>query len=87
MPFHGAKGRFQRAEARVLERLAGLEARGRATAEGLLALTESDLSAEAKAWLSGAPPLSPGYGGDFLVLTPSEEGRFRVESRISPVER
>jgi hypothetical protein len=64
--------------------LAGLEARGLATAEGLLALTESELSAEAKVWLSGAPPLSPGYGGDFLVLTPSGEGRFRVESRISP---
>jgi hypothetical protein len=66
--------------------LAGLAARGLATAEGLLTLSESDLSAEAKAWLGGAPSLAPGYGGDFLVLQPAGEGRFRVERRISPVE-
>jgi len=66
--------------------LAGLAARGRVTAEGLLTLSESDLSSEAKAWLGGTPPLAPGYGGDFLVLQPSGAGRFRVERRISPVE-
>ncbi|HEX5854328.1 MAG TPA: M14 family zinc carboxypeptidase, partial [Thermoanaerobaculia bacterium] len=66
--------------------LAGLAARGRVAAEGLLALSESDLSSEAKAWLGGAPPLAPGYGGDFLVLRPSGDGLLRVERRISPVE-
>lgn len=66
--------------------LAGLAGRGLATEGGLLALSESDLSAEAKAWLGGAAPLAPGYGGDFLVLAPAEAGRFRVERRISPVE-
>ena len=66
--------------------LAGLTARGRVTADGLLALSELELSLEAKAWLSGAPALAPGYGGDFLVLLPSGTGRFRVERRISPVE-
>jgi hypothetical protein len=45
-------------------------------------------SAEAKAWLgsASASALAPGYGGDFLVLQPEGEGRFRVERRISPVE-
>jgi Zinc carboxypeptidase len=66
--------------------LAGLAARGRITAEGLLTLSESDLSSEAKAWLGGTPPLAPGYSGDFLVLQPSGVSRFRVERRISPVE-
>ena len=66
--------------------LAGLAARGLATAEGLLTLSESGLSAEAKAWLGGAPSLAPGYGGDFLVLQPAGEGRFRAERRISPVK-
>jgi hypothetical protein len=66
--------------------LAGLAARGRVTAEGLLTLSESDLSSEAKTWLGGGPSLAPGYVGDFLVLQPSGEGRFRVERRISPVE-
>ena len=66
--------------------LGGLAARGLATADGFLKLPESDLSAEAKAWLGGAAPLAPGYGGDFLVLEPEGAGRFRVERRISPVE-
>ena len=64
--------------------LAGLAARGRVTAEGLLALTESELSSEAKAWLSGTRPLAPGYDGDFLVLRPLSGSRFQVERRISP---
>jgi hypothetical protein len=59
--------------------------RGRATAAGVLTLSEADLSAEAKTWLGNAPPLAPGYGGDFLVLQPEGEGRFRVERQISPV--
>jgi hypothetical protein len=66
--------------------LAGLAGRGLATAEGLLALSESDLSAEAKAWLGGAEPLAPDYGGDLLVLAPAGPGRFRVGRRISPLE-
>jgi hypothetical protein len=66
--------------------LAGLAARGLATADGFLTLPESDLSLEAKAWLGGAAPLAPGYGGDLLVLQPAGAGRFRVERRISPVE-
>ncbi len=66
--------------------LGGLAARGLATADGSLELSESDLSAEAKAWLGGAAALAPGYGGDFLVLKPAGAGRFRVERRISPVE-
>jgi hypothetical protein len=66
--------------------LAGLVGRGLATADGLLALSESDLSAEAKVWLAGATPLAPGYSGDFLVLKPAGASRFRVERRISPVE-
>ena len=65
--------------------LLGLVSRGRATAAGVLTLSEADLSAEAKTWLGNAPPLAPGYGGDFLVLQPEGEGRFRVERRISPV--
>ncbi len=63
-----------------------LARRGLVTADGLLALSESDLSTEAKAWLGGTAPLAPGYGGDFLVLQPAAPGRFRVERRISPVE-
>ena len=66
--------------------LAGLAARGRITAEGLLTLSESDLSSEARAWLGGTPSLAPGYSGDFLVLQPSGVSRFRVERRLSPVE-
>ena len=66
--------------------LLGLVSRGRATAAGLLTLSEADLSAEAKAWLGNAPALAPGYGGDFLVLQPEGDGRFRVERRISSVE-
>ena len=66
--------------------LRGLVGRGLATAEGFLTLPESDLSAEAKAWLGGAAPLAPGYSGDFLVLKPEGAGRFRVERRNSPVE-
>ena len=65
--------------------LLGLVSRGRATAAGVLTLSEADLSTEAKAWLGNAPALAPGYGGDFLVLQPESEGRFRVERRISPV--
>jgi hypothetical protein len=65
--------------------LASLAARGLATADGFLTVSESNLSAEAKAWLGGAAPLAPGYGGDFLVLVPAGAGRFRVERRISPV--
>ncbi len=68
---------------KTLARLAG---RGLVTADGLLALSEPDLSAEARVWLGGAAPLAPGYGGDFLVLAPAGAGRFRVERRISPVE-
>jgi hypothetical protein len=64
--------------------LLGLVSRGRATAAGVLSLSEAELSAEAKTWLGGAPALAPGYGGDFLVLQPQGEGRFRVERRISP---
>ena len=66
--------------------LVGLAARGLATADGFLTLPESDLSREVKAWLGGASPLAPGYGGDFLILEPAGAGRFRVERRISPVE-
>ena len=62
----------------------GLVARGRATAAGVLTFSEADLAAEAKAWLGETPALAPGYGGDFLVLAPEGEGRFRVERRISP---
>jgi hypothetical protein len=65
--------------------LASLAAHGLATAAGFLIVSESNLSAEAKAWLGGAAPLAPGYGGDFLVLVPAGAGRFRVERRISPV--
>src|SRR5512140_1158865 len=65
--------------------LAGLVSRGRATAAGVLALREADLSAEAKTWLGDAPALAPGYVGDFLVLVPEGDGRLRVERRISSV--
>jgi hypothetical protein len=64
--------------------LAGLVARGRAAEDGVLLLSEDELSAEAKAWLSGGPALAPGYSGDFLVLEPQGKGRFRVERRIPP---
>jgi Zinc carboxypeptidase len=66
--------------------LAGLVSRGRATAEGVLTLSEAELAAEAKAWLDNGTALAPGYGGDFLVLLPEGEGRFRVERRISTAE-
>ncbi|HEX7529201.1 MAG TPA: hypothetical protein VF425_08830, partial [Thermoanaerobaculia bacterium] len=66
--------------------LLGLMSRGRATAAGVLTLREADLSAEAKTWLDSAPALAPGYVGDFLVLQPEGDGRFRVERRISSVE-
>jgi hypothetical protein len=66
--------------------LVALAGRGLVTADGLLALSESELSAEAKAWLGGAAPLAPDFGGDFLVLRPAGPGRFRVERRISPAE-
>jgi hypothetical protein len=66
--------------------LLGLVSRGRATPAGVLTLSEADLSAEAKAWLGNTPALAPGYGGDFLVLQPEGEVRFRIERRISPVE-
>ena len=66
--------------------LAGLVARGRATAAGVLALREDALSAEAKTWLGNALALAPGYVGDFLVLQPEGDGRFRVERRIPSVE-
>ncbi len=65
---------------RVLE---GLKARGLATPDGTLAMTPDALSQEAKAWLAGTPPLAPGWGGDFLLLAPAGDGRFRVERRLS----
>ena len=66
--------------------LAGLVSRGRATAAGVLTLSEADLGAESKAWIGNVPALAPGFGGDFLVLQPEGEGRFRLERRISSVE-
>jgi hypothetical protein len=66
--------------------LLGLVSRGRATAAGVLTLSEADLSAEAKAWLGNSAALAPGYRGDFLVLVPEGEDRFRVERRLSPIE-
>ena len=66
--------------------LAGLVFRGRATAAGVLTLSEADLGAEAKAWIGNVPALAPGYTGDFLVLQPEGEGRIRLERRISSVE-
>lgn len=63
--------------------LESLARRGLVTADGKLALTAGALSEEAKAWLEGAPALAPGYGGDFLLLAPAGEGRFRVERRLS----
>ncbi|HMA29288.1 MAG TPA: M14 family zinc carboxypeptidase [Thermoanaerobaculia bacterium] len=66
--------------------LDGLARRGLVTAGGLLALSESDLSAEARAWLGGTAPLAPGYAGDFLVLASAGAGRFRVERRISTAD-
>lgn len=61
----------------------GLKAKGLATADGSLGLTADALSQEAKAWLGGAPALAPGYAGDFLLLAPAGDGRFRVERRLS----
>lgn len=66
--------------AKVLD---GLKARGLATADGTLALGADALSREAKSWLEGAPALAPGYGGDFLLLAPAGDGRFRLERRLS----
>lgn len=63
--------------------LEGLKAKGLATPDGTLTLSADVLSQEAKAWLEGAPALAPGYGGDFLLLSPSGDGRFRVERRLS----
>jgi hypothetical protein len=63
--------------------LEALKARGLTTPDGTLALTLDALSQEAKAWLEGAPALAPGYGGDFLLLAPFGDGRFRVERRLS----
>jgi hypothetical protein len=63
--------------------LEGLKARGLATPDGTLALTLAALSAEAKAWLDGAPALAPGYGGDFLLFEPAGEGRLRLLRRLS----
>ena len=66
--------------AKVLE---GLRARGLAAADGTLALTGDALSQEAQAWLEGGSALAPGYSGDFLLLAPAGDGRFRVERRLS----
>jgi hypothetical protein len=63
--------------------LEGLKAKGLATPEGTLTLPLAALSEEAKAWLDGAPALAPGYGGDFLLIAPAGDGRFRVERRLS----
>jgi hypothetical protein len=63
--------------------LEGLKAKGLATADGTLTLTLDVLSQEAKAWTEGTPALAPGYGGDFLLLAPDGDGRFRVERRLS----
>ena len=63
--------------------LEGLKAKGLATPDGTLTLPLAALSQEAKAWLDGAPALAPGYGGDFLLLAPAGDGRFRVERRLS----
>jgi hypothetical protein len=66
--------------ARTLETL---KKKGLATPDGMLALAPDALSLEAKAWIGDAPPLAPGYGGDFLLLAPTGDGRFRVERRLS----
>ncbi len=66
--------------AKVLE---ALKTKGFATPDGTLTLTTAALSQEAKAWLEGAPALAPGYTGDFLLLAPDGDGRFRVEKRLS----
>ncbi len=63
--------------------LEALKARGLATPDGTLALSPDALSREAKVWLEGAGSLAPGYGGDFLLLAPAGDGRFRVERRLS----
>ena len=63
--------------------LDALRAKGLAAADGTLMLSASALSETAKAWLEGGAPLAPGYGGDFLLLAPAGEGRFRVERRLS----
>jgi hypothetical protein len=63
--------------------LEGLKAKGFATPDGTLTLSLAALSQEAKAWLEGAPALAPGYAGDFLLIAPAGEGRFRVERRLS----
>jgi hypothetical protein len=62
--------------------LEGLKAKNRATPDGTLTLTLAELSEEAKAWLEGAPALAPGWSGDFLLLAPAGDGRFRVERRL-----
>ncbi len=63
--------------------LDALRARGLAAADGTLTLGADALTAEAKAWLEGAPALAPGWSGDFLLLAPAGEGRLRVERRLS----
>lgn len=63
--------------------LEALKAKGLATPDGTLTLTLDALSQEAKAWSEGAATLAPGYGGDFLLIAPSGDGRFRVERRLS----
>ena len=69
-------------EAAWAKALEALRAKGAATPDGTLTLSLEALSAEAKAWLEGAPALAPGYGGDFLLLAPAGEGRFKVERRL-----
>jgi hypothetical protein len=63
--------------------LEDLKAKGLAAPDGTLTLTSDALSRQAKAWLEGAPALAPGYSGDFLLLAPAGDGRFRVERRLS----
>ncbi len=63
--------------------LESLRARGLAAADGTLMLSADALSHEAQAWLEGSPALAPGYSGDFLLLAPAGDGRFRVERRLS----
>ncbi|MGA7991688.1 MAG: M14 family zinc carboxypeptidase [Thermoanaerobaculia bacterium] len=66
--------------AKVLETLG---ANGLATPDGMLLLKPSALSETAKSWLASGSALAPGYGGDFLLLAPAGDGRFRVERRLS----
>ncbi len=63
--------------------LVALEAKGLAIPGGTLALSLDALSEEARGWISAGSALAPGYGGDFLLLAPAGDGRFRVERRLS----